>query len=110
MKRKVDWNEKERSDRQNTNTSEEPSDSEEPRFKNVLESLFQAFFGQKASDLLHKAASKKIVFRTPRGQSLRNWRIILVTNISELIEYVLLPHNAGWCNLASCHEKHPEMD
>lgn len=35
MKRKVDWNEKEGSDRQNTNTSEEPSDSEEPRFKNV---------------------------------------------------------------------------
>ena len=32
-------------------------------------------------------------FWTPRGQLLRNQRIILVTNISELVEYVLLPHN-----------------
>ena len=30
---------------------------------------------------------------TPRGQLLRNQRIIPVTNISELVEYVLLPQN-----------------
>ena len=39
------------------------------------------------------AASKDILFWTPRGQLLRNQRIIPVTNISELVEYVLLPHN-----------------
>ena len=35
------------------------------------------------------APSKDILFRTPRGQLL----IIPVTNIAELLEYVLLPHN-----------------
>ena len=39
------------------------------------------------------AASKDILFWTPRGQLLRNQRIIPVTNISELVEYVLLLHN-----------------
>ena len=39
------------------------------------------------------AASKDILFWTPRGQLLRNKRIIPVTNIAELVEYVLLPHN-----------------
>ena len=39
------------------------------------------------------AASKDILFWTPRGQLLRNQRIIPVTNISELVEYVLLPHD-----------------
>ena len=39
------------------------------------------------------AASKDILFWTPRGQLHRNQRIISVTNISELVEYVLLPHN-----------------
>ena len=39
------------------------------------------------------AASKDILFWTPRGQLLRNQRIIPVTNISELVEYVLLPQN-----------------
>ena len=39
------------------------------------------------------AASKDILFWTPRGQLLRNQRIIPVTNISELVEYVLLPDN-----------------
>ena len=39
------------------------------------------------------AASKDIFFWTPRGQLLRNKRIIPVTNIAELLEYVLLPHN-----------------
>ena len=31
--------------------------------------------------------------RTSRGQLLRNKRIIPVTNIAELVEFVLLPHN-----------------
>ena len=43
--------------------------------------------------LLSTAASKDLLFWTPRGQLLRNKRIIPVTNIAELLEYVLLPHN-----------------
>ena len=39
------------------------------------------------------AISKDILFWTNRGQLLRNQRIIPVTNISELVEYVLLPQN-----------------
>ena len=38
-------------------------------------------------------ASKDILFWTPRGQLLRNIRIIPVTNIAEVLEYVVLPHN-----------------
>ena len=34
-----------------------------------------------------------ILFWTPRGQLPRNKRIIPVTNIAELLEYVILPHN-----------------
>ena len=95
IKRKVDWDEEEESDYENTNASEnEESDNEEPRIKDVLEGLSQLVSRQKASDLLHSmAASKDIVFWTPRGQLLRNQRIIPVTNISELVENVLLPHN-----------------
>ena len=49
---------------------------------------------KRASDLLHSmATSKDILFWTPRGQLLRKKRIIPVTNIPELVEYVLLPHN-----------------
>ena len=39
------------------------------------------------------AASKNILFWRPSGLLLRNQRAIPVTNISELVEYVLLPHN-----------------
>ena len=39
------------------------------------------------------AASKDLLFWAPRGQLLRNKRITPVTNIVELLEYVLLPHN-----------------
>ena len=96
MKRKVDWDEEEESDYEDTNASQdEESDNEEPRIKDVLVGLSQLVCRQKASDLLHSiAASKDILFWTPRGQLLRNQRrIIPVTNISELVEYVLLPHN-----------------
>ena len=49
---------------------------------------------KRASDLLHSmAAPKDILFWTPRGQLLRSKRIIPVTNIAELLEYVLRPHN-----------------
>ena len=40
------------------------------------------------------AASKNILFWTPRGELIRNQRRIPVTSISELIEYVLLPFNS----------------
>ena len=95
MKRKVDWDEEEESDYEETSASEnEESDNEEPRIKDVLEGLSRLVSRQKASDLLHSmAASKDILFWTPRGQLLRNQRIIPVTNISDLVEYVLLPHN-----------------
>ena len=39
------------------------------------------------------AASKDLLFWTPRGQLLRNKHVIPVTNIAELLDYVLLPHN-----------------
>ena len=39
------------------------------------------------------ADTRDIVFWTPRGQLLRNKRIIPVTDIADLVEYVLLPHN-----------------
>ena len=56
--------------------------------------LSQAVSVKRASELLHSmATSKDISFWTPRGQLLRNKRIIPVTNIAELLEYVLLPHN-----------------
>ena len=40
------------------------------------------------------ATSKDILFWIPRGQLLQHQRLIPVTNISELVEYVLLPHNS----------------
>ena len=39
------------------------------------------------------ATSKDILFWTTRGQLLRRQRIIPVTNILEVVEYVLLAHN-----------------
>ena len=51
---------------------------------------------KRASELLHSmAASKDNLFWTSRRQLLRNKRIYIipVTNIAELVEFVLLPHN-----------------
>ena len=50
---------------------------------------------KRASELLHSmVASQDILFWTPDGQLLWNKRIIPVTNIADLVEYVLLlPHN-----------------
>ena len=39
------------------------------------------------------AASNDNLFWTPSGQLLRNKRTIPVTNIAQLVEYVLFPHN-----------------
>ena len=94
MKRKVDWEEEE-SGKEEGSASDEEGDDEEPRIKDVLENLSNTVSKQEASDLLHiMASSKDILFWTPSGLLLRNQRMIPVTNIAELVDYVLLPHNA----------------
>ena len=103
MKRKLHWDDEENGESEmdpfeeasETDVSDdEHSNNEEPRIKDVLGNLSKAVSRKRASDLLHSmAASKDILFWTPRGQLLRNQRIIPVTNISELVEYVLLTHN-----------------
>ena len=103
MKRKVDWDDEENKDSRmelseessETEASDEGENSgEELRIKDVLENLSQTVSRKRASDLLHSmAASEDILFWTPRGQLLRNKRIIPVTNIAELVEYILFPHN-----------------
>ena len=75
-------------------SDDEQSNGEEPRIKDVLKNHSKPVSRERASDLLHSmAASKDILFWTPRGQLLRKNRIIPVTNIAELVEYILLPHN-----------------
>ena len=72
----------------------ESQEDEEPRIKDVLNNLSEAVSKKRASDLLHSmATSRDILFWTPPGQLLRNNRTIPVTNIAELVEYVLLPYN-----------------
>ena len=96
MKREIDLVEEEEheGEHEESESSGDESDDEEARIKDVLSHLSRAVPGKGASDLLHSmAASKDILFWTPSGQLLRNKRIISVTNISELVEYVLLPHN-----------------
>ena len=103
MKRKVHWDDEENGESEmepfeeasETDVSDdEQNNDEEPRIKDVLENLSQSVSRKRASDLLHSmATSKDILFWTPRGQLLRKNRLIPVTNIAELVEYVLLPHN-----------------
>ena len=95
MKRKIDLVEEEHeSEHEESESSGDESEDEEPRIKDVLSHLSRAVSGKRASDLLHSmAASKDILFWAPRGQLLRGKRIIPVTNIAELVEYVLVPHN-----------------
>ena len=82
MKKNVDWDEEEDNYYEDTASEDEVSDNEEPRIEHVLEGLSQLVSRQKASDLSHSmAASKDILFWTPRGQLLRNQPIIPVTNI-----------------------------
>ena len=95
MKTKIDLvdEEHESEDEENKSSSDEGED-EEPRMKDVLSHLSQAVSVKRTSKLLHSmATSRDILFWTPRGQLLRNKRIIPVTNIAELLEYVLLPRN-----------------
>ena len=62
----------------------EQSNNEEPRIKDVLENLSKTVSRKRASDPLHSmAASRDILFWTPRGQLLRKNHIIPVTNIAE---------------------------
>ena len=96
MKRKIDLVEEEHESEQEESESfgDESEDEAGPRTKDVLSHLSRAVSEKRASDLLHSmAASKDILFWTPSGQLLRNKRTIPVTNIAELVEYVLLPHN-----------------
>ena len=95
MKRKVYLVEEEReSEDEENESSNDESEDEEPRIKDVLSQLSRVVSEKRASELLHSmAASKDILFWTPRGQLLRNKRIIPVSNIAELVEYELLSHN-----------------
>ena len=95
MKRKIDLVEEEHeSEHEESESSGDESEDEEPRIKDVLSHLSRAVSVKRASDLLHSmAASKDLLFWTPRGQLLRNKRIIPVTKIAELPDYMLLPHN-----------------
>ena len=98
MKRKIDSVEEEHeSEHEESESSGDESEDEEPRIKeprikDVLSHLSRAVSEKRASDLLHSmAASKDILFWNPSGQLLRNKHTIPVTNIAELVEYVLLP-------------------
>ena len=94
MKRKIDWGEEDESGQEESASSDEENASEEPRINDVLNNLSPAVSRKYASELLHSmSASKDILFWTPRRELLRNQPRIPVTNISELVEYVLLPHN-----------------
>ena len=101
MKPMVDWDDEENREREPFEdageadvSDDEQSNDEEPRIKDVLENLSKPVSRERATDLLHSmAASKDILFWTPRGQLLRKNCIIPVTNIAELVEYILLPHN-----------------
>ena len=95
MKRNIDLVEEEHeSEYEESESSGDESKDEEPRIKDDLRHLSQAVSVKRASELLHSTAtSKDLLFWTPRGQILRNKRIIPVTNIAELLEYVLLPYN-----------------
>ena len=72
MKRKIDLVEEEHeSEHEESESSGYESEDEEPRIKDVLSHLSRAVSEKHASDLLHSmAASKDILFWTPRGQLL----------------------------------------
>ena len=75
-------------------SSDEESDDEELPIKDVGSDLSDTVSSQKASERLQSMpASKDILFWSSRGQILGNQRIIPVKNISELVEYVLLPYS-----------------
>ena len=86
IRKKIDWEVEEESGEDDSIIFDQGNDDKEPRIKDVLNNLPQLVSRKNASDLLHSmATSKEILFWTPRGQLLRNQRIIPVTNISELV-------------------------
>ena len=95
MKSKIDLVEEEHeSEHEESKSSGDEGEDEEPRIKDVLSHLSRALSENRASHLLHSmAAPKDILCWTPGGQLLRNEHIIPVTNIAELAEYLLRPHN-----------------
>ena len=68
----IDLVEEEReSEHQESESTGDESEDEEPRIKDVLSHLSRAVPEKRASDLLHSmAASKDILFWTPSGQLL----------------------------------------
>ena len=91
MKRNIDLVRKglESENEESGRSESELSESEEPRMKVVSNNLSEAVSRMRASDLLHSmATSRDILFWTLRGKLLRNNRIIAVTNIAQLVEYV----------------------
>jgi len=85
MKRKVHWDDEENGESEIEPFEEaseldvsddEQCNDEKPRVKDVLENISQTVSRKRASDLLHSmAAFKDILFWTPRGQLMRNFRI-----------------------------------
>ena len=93
MKRKVDWEEEEQSEREDY--SDEESDEEEPESK-MFWTIFPMPFPE---NVLQNFCTvwplpEIFLFWTPRGKLLRQQRLIPVTNISELVERVLLPDSS----------------
>ena len=69
MKRKIDLVEEEHeNEHEESESSGDESDYEEPRIKDVLSHLSRAVPEKRTADLLHSmAVSKDILFWTPRG-------------------------------------------
>ena len=62
----MDWDKEKESEMEDYSTSDEESDDEEPRIKDVLNNLSNAVSRKHASEQLHStAASKNILFWTP---------------------------------------------
>ena len=97
MKRKIDWDEEEESAQEDSTRSNEDSATEEPRINDVLNNLSQAVSFKKICfrPVAYYVRFQRCLFLfwTPCGELLRNQSRMPVTNISELVEYVLLPYN-----------------
>lgn len=77
---------------ENHPSGNENDDGEEPIIQLILQDLPGSVSSEDASALLHSmAASKNILFWAPNGEMIRNQRRIPGTNMTELVEYVLLP-------------------
>ena len=75
-------------------SGDESDGGEEPMIQLILQDLPGSVSYEHASSLLHSmAASKNILFWNLRGELMRHQRRIPKTNMTELLEYVLLPFN-----------------